>query len=34
MNVYLTFDIEVWCNGWKDLDGAFPASFDRYVFGR
>ena len=33
MNVYLTFDIEVWCNGWNDLDRAFPASFERYVYG-
>ncbi len=34
MNVFLTFDIEVWCNGWDHLDTAFPASFERYVFGR
>lgn len=34
MNVYLTFDIEVWCNGWNDLDGNFPGAFDRYVYGR
>jgi len=34
MNVYLTFDIEVWCNGWENLDQAFPGSFDRYVYGR
>lgn len=34
MNVYLTFDIEVWCNGWKHLDENFPSSFDRYVYGR
>lgn len=34
MNVYLSFDIEVWCNGWNDLDGSFPACFDRYVYGR
>lgn len=33
MNVYLTFDIEVWCNGWDNLD-AFPKHFERYVFGR
>ena len=33
MNVYLTFDIEVWCNGWKDLDRVFPGSFERYVYG-
>lgn len=34
MNVFLTFDIEVWCNGWGDLDGSFPGSFERYVYGR
>lgn len=34
LSVYLTFDVEVWCNGWKDLDAKFPASFDRYVYGR
>ena len=34
MNVYLTFDIEVWCNGWDNLDAVFPKHFERYVFGR
>lgn len=34
MNVYLSFDIEIWCNDWHNLDGAFPGSFDRYVYGR
>ena len=34
MNVHLTFDIEVWCNGWNNLDGNFPAAFERYVYGR
>lgn len=34
MNVLLTFDIEVWCNSWATLEQDFPASFDRYVFGR
>jgi peptidoglycan/xylan/chitin deacetylase (PgdA/CDA1 family) len=34
MNVFLTFDIEVWCNGWDDLERAFPVSFDRYIYGR
>ena len=33
MNVFLTFDIEVWCNGWRDLDRSFPTSFERYVYG-
>ncbi len=34
MKVVLSFDIEVWCNGWDRLDEAFPASFARYVYGR
>ncbi len=34
MNVYLTFDIEVWCNSWSELDARFPAAFERYVYGR
>ena len=34
MNVYLSFDIEVWCNDWNALDARFPAAFERYVYGR
>ena len=34
MNVYLTFDIEIWCNNWAELDQRFPASYERYVYGR
>ena len=34
MNVYLSFDVEVWCNGWTNLDAVFPQHFERYVFGR
>ncbi|HCZ15651.1 MAG TPA: polysaccharide deacetylase [Candidatus Accumulibacter sp.] len=34
MKVYLTFDIEIWCNSWEDLDTRFPASFQRYIYGR
>ncbi|CAI08548.1 polysaccharide deacetylase family protein [Aromatoleum aromaticum] len=34
MNVFLTFDIEIWCNSWQALDERFPAAFDRYVYGR
>lgn len=33
MNVHLSFDTEVWCNGWDRLDAQFPASFERYVHG-
>ena len=34
MKLYLTFDVEIWCDGWADLDGRFRSSFDRYVYGR
>lgn len=34
MNVHLTFDVEIWCNGWRHLDREFPAAFERYVYGR
>lgn len=34
MNVFLTFDIEIWCNDWNALDERFPAAFARYVYGR
>ncbi|MBI3369388.1 MAG: polysaccharide deacetylase [Burkholderiales bacterium] len=33
MKVVLSFDVEVWCDGWDRLDEKFPASFERYVFG-
>ena len=33
MNVYLTFDVEIWCDGWKDLDTKFSKNFQRYVYG-
>lgn len=33
MKVLLTFDVEIWCNGWKDMDRVFPARFERYVYG-
>ncbi len=33
MNVHLTFDVEIWCNGWHKLDERFPACFERYVYG-
>jgi peptidoglycan/xylan/chitin deacetylase (PgdA/CDA1 family) len=33
MKVHLTFDIEIWCNGWKTLDRDFPSCYSRCVFG-
>jgi peptidoglycan/xylan/chitin deacetylase (PgdA/CDA1 family) len=34
MNIHLTFDVEIWCNGWDSLDQSFPQCFERYVYGR
>lgn len=34
MRVVLSFDVEVWCNGWDQLDAVFPGQFERYVYGR
>lgn len=34
MKVHLTFDVEIWCNSWSELDARFPAAFERYVYGR
>ena len=33
VNISITFDVEVWCGGWRDLDSSFPGSFQRYVYG-
>lgn len=34
MRVVLSFDIEIWCGGWEQLDQKFPAAFERYIYGR
>lgn len=34
MRVVLSFDIEVWCDGWANLGANFPGAFKRYVYGR
>jgi peptidoglycan/xylan/chitin deacetylase (PgdA/CDA1 family) len=33
VNISITFDVEIWCNGWKNLDDEFAAAFQRYIFG-
>ncbi|MGH8770822.1 MAG: polysaccharide deacetylase family protein, partial [Burkholderiales bacterium] len=33
LKVFFTVDVEVWCDGWYDLDRAFPDAFHRYVYG-
>ncbi len=33
LDVYFTVDVEVWCDGWADIDSRFAACFRRYVYG-
>ena len=33
MHVHITFDVEIWCQGWLNLDENFPAAYRRYVYG-
>lgn len=33
LDVFFTIDVEVWCDGWQDIDGKFPAAFQRYIYG-
>jgi hypothetical protein len=33
LDVYLTVDVEVWCDGWIGIDAKFPAAFRKYIYG-
>jgi hypothetical protein len=33
LKVFFTVDVEVWCDGWDDIDRKFAAAFQRYVYG-
>lgn len=33
LDVYITTDVEVWCDGWDHIDAKFPASFRQYIHG-
>ncbi len=33
LNVFYSVDVEVWCDGWEDLDRKFPDAFRRYIYG-
>jgi peptidoglycan/xylan/chitin deacetylase (PgdA/CDA1 family) len=34
LDVFLTCDTEIWCDGWSGIDEKFPNAFARYVYGR
>ena len=33
LKVFLTVDVEIWCDGWGQLDKKFPSAFRRYIYG-
>lgn len=33
MRVFLTIDVEIWCDGWDNLDSKFNSAFQRYIYG-
>ena len=33
LDVYLTIDVEIWCDGWADIDAKFASSFRQYIYG-
>ncbi len=34
LDVFFSVDVEIWCDGWDNLDEKFPDAFRRYVYGR
>ena len=33
LDVFFSVDVEIWCDGWDNLDEKFPDAFRRYVYG-
>ena len=33
LDVFFTVDVEIWCNGWNDIDAEFPDCFRQYIYG-
>jgi len=33
LDVFITVDVEIWCDGWRDIDARFPDAFRRYIHG-
>jgi len=33
LDVFFTVDVEIWCNGWNDIDRRFPEAFRNYIYG-
>lgn len=33
LNVFFTVDVEIWCDGWRNIDEKFPGAFRKYIHG-
>lgn len=33
IDVFITVDVEIWCDGWENIDAKFPRAFQRYIYG-
>jgi len=33
LDVFFTVDVEIWCDGWVDIDQKFPTAFRQYIHG-
>lgn len=33
LDVFFTVDVEVWCDGWLNIDEKFPSAFSKYIYG-
>lgn len=33
IDVFFTVDVEVWCDGWHNIDEKFPGAFRQYIYG-
>ena len=33
LDVFLTMDVEIWCDGWLNIDEKFPGAFRKYIYG-
>lgn len=33
LDVFFTVDVEIWCNGWLNIDEKFPNAFRKYIYG-
>ena len=34
LDVFLTVDTEIWCDGWRNIDTKFPNAFKKYIHGK